>query len=1109
MSEVRSLEWLKRGREHQWASRPVDAMLCFQRAISLDPRSVDPRFLLGEVHWQLGAIPAALAAWRESARIAPSHVASQLALAEALLAFGDATGAAAAAKTARTLAPDDLAARVLHATAALDGGDREALIGLSGAVRDDVSRFASPVVGGTLARVLNASSDVPGAVELAVTLSRHADRVAFVLLAPLVGLAVAHDAPPSLTDARPALLETLLQRSLEDREVDTLRVAAMALHRAARATDATKLAERYARACTAFVPSGAPLRWPTRTHGAELRIALLLPAEQGKAREAFALMQRAADDLPVSWLLLVADDVTAQAFTGHRVRIVGAAPDEKAAAAVAADDPDMLVDLAGLARDSGRLLALSPAASVIAVAFDGPAHVSPLVTDVLPPQASVIAQSLRRAGDDVRCRVSSNATATALNETFATAVEAHRTRNLDAARTGYEIVLADQALHAPTLHFLAVMLAEAGDQETARRHLEAAIEASPSFVDARVSAARLSRRRGDIEGGLALIDAGLAQRSGSEPLWRARGELELARNDGAAAEAAFVNALRLKPTDAVAHYNLGVALQKQGRSNDAARAYQRALAFDADLVDAHFNLAVLFQEAGHVDAAVSAFRAVLDRDPRHVASYKSLGEALLAAARIDEWLANFRRFEEHCPDALPLAVQALEACQYAADSAALERYLEGLRRERFKARDATELIDSLEQLLYLLLFFDVEPEIVHRFAHTYASTAPQVYGRPMVAAAERRPGRLRVGYLSGDFRNHVMGKMMEAALRHHDRSRFALYLYSTSSVIDAWTDRFVALAERFDVIAGDEDRHAAQRIVADDLDVLVDLSGHTKGGRPGILALKPARVQITHVASAGSVGLEAVDFKLTDDYADVPGNQEGLVETLLPMAGCVYPYRTIEPPTANPFTRTALGLRNDAIVIGVFVAPMKLSRRCLSLWREVLGKLPSALLAFSPTTVKLRPVFERLCEAANIPRDRLVFLPQGRDDSENQGRYAVVDFVLDPMPFGGVNGVLEPLGAGVPVVTLVGQRHGERSAYSILANLGVTQTVAESGRDYVEIAVHLGSDAEFARSVREAIRAGLRASTLVDMPGHTRNLEAAYIEALSRKAPDALAAADG
>ncbi len=155
-----------------------------------------------------------------------------------------------------------------------------------------------------------------------------------------------------------------------------------------------------------------------------------------------------------------------------------------------------------------------------------------------------------------------------------------------------------------------------------------------------------------------------------------------------------------------------------------------------------------------------------------------------------------------------------------------------------------------------------------------------------------------------------------------------------------------------------------------------------------------------------------------------------------------------------------LGIPADTVVIGAFVSGLKLSRRCLSLWREVLERVPRAKLAFSPVNPGARALYLRLAAAAGIAAERLMFVPQGRDDAENQARYTLVDFVLDTMPFGGVNGTLEALDMGVPVVTLVGRRHGERTSYSILANLGVTETVAQSGREY--------------RRHRRAARRGLR-----------------------------------
>jgi predicted O-linked N-acetylglucosamine transferase (SPINDLY family) len=345
-----------------------------------------------------------------------------------------------------------------------------------------------------------------------------------------------------------------------------------------------------------------------------------------------------------------------------------------------------------------------------------------------------------------------------------------------------------------------------------------------------------------------------------------------------------------------------------------------------------------------------------------------------------------------------------------------------------------------------------------------------------------------------------MGKMMWQAIEHHDLGRFDLYFYSASAQRDEWTARFEGMATRFVDISAMSDDAAVAQIVADDLDLMIDLSTHTKGSRPGILVRKPARVQITHVASAGTLGLTQVDFKLTDRMADVPENQEFQLERLLAMEGCVYPYRHVVPASEHPFDRKKLAIADDAIVIGAFVNPLKLSRRCLRLWRDVLGRVPRAKLAFSPANPAMRASYLRLMTAAGIAHDRVLFLPQGRDDAQNQARYEIIDFVLDTMPFGGVNGTLEALDRSVPVVTLVGKRHGERTTYSILANLGVTSTIAQTGREYVDIAARLADDAAFRESVRSAIAAGIAKSPLTDMRAHTRHLEAAYVAAIEHRA---------
>ena len=276
----------------------------------------------------------------------------------------------------------------------------------------------------------------------------------------------------------------------------------------------------------------------------------------------------------------------------------------------------------------------------------------------------------------------------------------------------------------------------------------------------------------------------------SLPLRRALGLALLAARDGERAAEAFGTALTFEPTDGETHFNHGVALQMQHRTRDAVRAYQRALTFKPDFTAANFNLGALFHEQGATKAAVDAYESVLKAEPANAAAYRYLGEVLFGAGRIEAWLANFKRFERHCPDALSLAAQALVACQYLADFPRLEGYLEGLRSERFVPATKTICATASRK--------SSTCSCSSTSIRTWccASRRRTTRRRGAFTASRRRrdaprtPGRLRIGYLSPDLRNHVMGKMLWQAVELHDRSRFELYFYSLSTQEDEWTARF-------------------------------------------------------------------------------------------------------------------------------------------------------------------------------------------------------------------------------------------------------------------------------------------------------------------------------
>ncbi|HEY7903219.1 MAG TPA: hypothetical protein VIH36_07195, partial [Casimicrobiaceae bacterium] len=877
---------------------------------------------------------------------------------------------------------------------------------------------------------------------------------------------------------------------------------------------AQRTADRYVSLVTARFAPDVPLGLPRRAAGDRARVVVLIDADSVHAhaahwRDLVRVLETIAARAEFGFAVFGDAEgfvarLQATPLVSARVTQMPPVPDLESARSLAAGDPDILLDVTGLSRPLAPLLVARPAR--VALGFAPAPYLSAPLHDAVARDATQLAALLGAAVDESLAAPRAASTPSQWQAGLAGAIESHRAGRRAEARSAYDALLADQPGHAPALYLRGALRREEGDPD-ALADFEAALAVAPGDAKSRVALAQAllaQRKLGDAR---RVAAAAPAQSAAPAALSRTLGHVALAEHDGAAAVNAFAAAIREAPLDAETHFNHGVALQMLRYLGDAARAYQRALDLDPAMLDAHFNLGIVFDELGETGPSIAALEYVIARAPARAEANRALLNVLARHERGAQWMQAFERFEKNCPDALGLVANALEYYQYKGDYAKVHRYIDRLARGEFTPANELDLVDSLEQLLYLMLFFDVAPGTQASLYATYDQAARHVYGTPIARDAMRRPGLLRVGYLSADFRDHVMGRMMLDVIGRHDRARFTILLYSTAAREDAVTAQFRAAADAFVTLADLGDDDAVARIGGDDLDILVDLSTHTRGSRPAIVARKPARVAITHVASAGAIGLSAVDFKLTDHFADLPENDRHYVETLLPMAGCAYPVRRMTASAEHPYHRAALGLHADDVVIGAFVTPLKLSRRTTALWREILERLPRARLAFSPNADWLRDTYPAILAAAGIDPARAIMLPQGRGEAESLARYALVDFVLDPMPFGNVNGTIEPLNMGVPVVTLVGQTHGERTGFSILSNLGETRTIATSGKEYVNIAVRLASDPAFMRDIRESLRARMAESNLADAAVYTRNLEAAYDAALA--AHGTAATADG
>ncbi|MBK8742498.1 MAG: tetratricopeptide repeat protein [Betaproteobacteria bacterium] len=770
----------------------------------------------------------------------------------------------------------------------------------------------------------------------------------------------------------------------------------------------------------------------------------------------------------------------------------------QAARVVAVADLDVLVDLDGAALAAAPLLvALRPARAIIEPLCEPASTALPTPAVEATSDVALLAQAARAADDRLARLRPAAATPVALNGRLEAGVRLHQAGDFAGARRTYESVLADCPEHPVANYLLGQLLHHQGQAGAAISCLQRAASAAPEFRDAHYTLGQRLAEVGRWSEALAAYRSAVDLTPRFAAGWSGLGLAALHVPDAGtrAAIGHLERAVALDPDSLEWRFNLGTALQRAGELAAARKAYEQVLARNPGHVDALFNLGAVAQEQGDHSAGIAAYRAVLRQQPGFAAAYPQLGACLQLTGQVEAWLENYRVYRAACAETLTMAVYGLEASMAAGDPAAHVDWRDRILAGNVPAASPEEFTRAWEQLLFLLLHVDADRAVLHGWYAAYDAAARAVYGEASTATRPRRPGRARIGYLSGDLRDHVMGRMIFEWVSRHDRARYDIVLYSLSPVRDAFTARLQALGVPMVDIGSRPLASAAARIRDDDIDLLIDCSGHTRGAQPGILALKPARVQATHIATPGPVGLRAIDYKLTEPLAESDDAQQFQLERLLSVPGGVFPWRRY--PAAGGLERAAVGLDPGAFVCGAFVSLMKLSPRCLNLWRRVLERVPRAVLAFSPAQPSWRPAYLRWLQAHGIGGDRVVFIPCPSDEAGQLARYHALDVALDPLPCGNVNGTMEALAMGVPVVTLVGPRHGERLGNALLTRFGLTGTIAADAEDYLALIERLAGDPCGPREVRGLVAQRLLDSPVWDANAHVQGLEAAYDQMLA------------
>lgn len=348
--------------------------------------------------------------------------------------------------------------------------------------------------------------------------------------------------------------------------------------------------------------------------------------------------------------------------------------------------------------------------------------------------------------------------------------------------------------------------------------------------------------------------------------------------------------------------------------------------------------------------------------------------------------------------------------------------------------------------------------------------------------------KLRIGYISPDFRAHVMSHFMWPFLATYNHEDFAVYVYSIGKE-DQYTKTFKSLVDKWQDMQGMDYERIAARVYADEIDILFDLAGHTSGSGLPVLGYKPAPVQISGLGYMTTTGLREVDYFLTDNYADPPGlNDEFFTETLLPVTThlCYTGDDNLPESAYAPCRDTGY------VLFGVFNHLSKYTEEMVLTWKEILNRLPQAKLLLKCNPLSDRQTLNSLYkewEAKDMPLDRIIFEPSSADYMR---RYLDVDIALDTYPYPGGGTTCDALYMGVPVISRYGKRHSSRFSYSILCQLGLTELTAETTEEYIAKAVALAEDWDLLDIFHQKLRPLMKASPLMDVKGYMAEIENAY-----------------
>jgi protein O-GlcNAc transferase len=668
---------------------------------------------------------------------------------------------------------------------------------------------------------------------------------------------------------------------------------------------------------------------------------------------------------------------------------------------------------------------------------------------------------------------------------FAMALSHHQAGRLAEAESLYRHVCALDPGHFAALHYLGVLAGQMGQNDLAIDLIGRALALKPDYVEARFNLGNLLAREKRLDQAAAQFARTVALRP---DLPEAHHSLGLAlQGQGLSAQAieCFARAIALKPDYVDAYSNQGAALAKEARLDEAAARFRQALALTPGVADLHNSLGAVLLKQGLFDEAMACFERALGIKPDFADALYNKGFLLAKLNRVSQAIANYEKALASNPDHpytfSTLAHAALDICDWSRTTAAAGE-LESRVRQRKGLVDPSTLVSYGSRS-------ELQLECAKRFLEDQLPARTQ----PLWSKENWQHERVRIAYLSADFRQHAVAVAMAEIFELHDRTRFEVLGISLGpDDRSAMRSRLIRAFDQFHDVQLMSDREVAKLLNDRQIDIAVDLNGYTEGARSGILAHRPAPVQAIYLGYAGTTGADFIDYVIADPIVLPFEQQPFYSERIVHLPDCYLAHDSTQTIAGRTPSRSEAGLPDRGFVFCCFNNSYKITRPMFEVWMRLLDAAEGSVLWLSEMKIEAMANLRGQAGAHGIDPARLIFAPKLQRLEDHLARYRLADLFLDTLPYNAHSTASDALRVGLPVLTCTGTSFAGRVATSLLCAAGLAELATGNLAEYENLALRLSRDASLLLGFKERLARSRSTSPLFDTRRLCRHLESAY-----------------